>query len=161
MAAPPLLLDVDGVLNVLSGTRPGDGFHEHVVQGVALWLTPQHGRWLNELSPTFELMWATTWEHDANTHIAPRIGLTKPLPVIEFGMRRAVSAWHWKLPDVNRVIGDERPFAWLDDEFGPADHAWAAERTAQGAPTLLLACDPLVGMTRAHVDHALRWAGEL
>jgi hypothetical protein len=158
---PDFLADVDGTLNVLSVRRPGPGFRRYVVHGFPLWLTPQHGQWLTELGEVFRVVWATAWQHDANTHIAPRIGLAKPLPVIEFGPRRRSSAWHWKLPDVSRVVGDERPFAWLDDEFGPADLAWAAERTAEGAPTLLLACDPLVGMTRQHVEEALAWAAEL
>lgn len=160
---PDLLADVDGVLNVLSLGQPRPGFRKYVVHGFTLWLTPQHGQWLTELGVAFRVVWATTWEHDANTHIAPRIGLAQVLPVIEFRhgrMQSRPTEGIWKRPDVARATRG-RAFAWLDDDFTAADFDWAARRTATEAPTLLLACDPLVGMTRQHVDAALAWAAEL
>jgi hypothetical protein len=163
VSQPQLLVDVDGVLNVLSLRQPGKGFRRHVVHGFPLWLTLQHGQWLTELGVAFEVVWATTWEHDANTHIAPRIGLAQVLPVIEFRhgrMRSRPAEGIWKRPDVERAT-QGRALAWLDDDFTAADFDWAARRTATQAPTLLLACDPLVGMTRQHVEEALAWAAEL
>jgi len=49
--------------------------------------TGSHSAWLRELSGVYDLIWATTWEHDANKHIAPRLGLP-PLPVVEFSAYR-------------------------------------------------------------------------
>jgi hypothetical protein len=42
-------------------------------------LDPEHGRRLSALP--CELVWATTWMADANSEIAPRIGLPE-LPVV-------------------------------------------------------------------------------
>jgi hypothetical protein len=154
---PLLLVDVDGVLNPLATAHPGAGYQRHEILGYPLWLTCEHGAWLDELATVFELMWATTWEHDANRFIAPAVGLAARLPVIEFREGRMTADGIWKRPAVERATAG-RPFAWVDDDFGPSDFAWAARRTAAGAPTLLLACDPLVGLTRAHVDAALTWA---
>jgi hypothetical protein len=63
-------------------------------------------------------------------------------------------AAHWKLDTVDGHAG-ERPLAWVDDRFDDSCHAWAAARRA---PTLLVATDPAVGLTDAHVEHLERWA---
>jgi hypothetical protein len=159
MARPLLLVDVEGVLTPLVAARPDLTYQEHNIHGDQLWLTRQHGAWLTELAAVFEPMWATTWEHDANRFIAPAVGLADPLPVIEFRHGRMPSDATdgiWKRPDVERATHG-RALAWFDDDFGPSDLAWAAQRTAAGTPTLLLACDPLIGLTRQHVDAALAW----
>jgi hypothetical protein len=73
-----------------------------------------------------DLVWATTWEDQANAEIAPRIGLPR-LPVVNwpepsdederedqwFGLcwkTRTLVAW-----------ANQRPFAWVDDEITDAD----------------------------------------
>jgi hypothetical protein len=159
-AQPLLLVDVDGVLNPLAATQPSASYQRHQLLGYELWLTREHGTWLDELATVFELTWATAWEHDANRLIAPAIGLADPLPVIEFHEGRMAAEGIWKRPAVERATAG-RPFAWADDDFGPSDLAWAQRRTAAGAPALLLACDPLVGLTRGHVEVALSWAAQL
>jgi hypothetical protein len=165
MAVTPLLLiDVDGVLAPPVSARPGPEYSRHVLRSERLWLACQHGRWLTELAGAFELAWATAWEHAANQLIAPAIGLPGRLPVIALprGRRMRLCGFDgiWKRPDVEAAVQD-RPLAWLDDQFGPADLAWAERRTAAGVPTLLLACDPVVGLTRVHVDAALAWVSSL
>jgi hypothetical protein len=159
---PAFLIDVDGVLNPLRRPRPDAGFRRRHYLGFTVWLSPRHGRWLLGLADEFELVWATTWEQDANRYIGPTIGLPR-LPVIEFttGTLPATAAEHiWKLPDVARAM-DDRPFVWADDDFTPADLAWAAGRTARGLPTLLLVCEPQTGLIEAHIDAARAWVAEL
>lgn len=109
------------------------------------WLKPEYGRWLTYLADYGELIWATSWEHLANTHIGPEIGLPQ-LPVIELGLD--------KIPAVAAYAAD-RPLVWIDDVFGRAPHAveWAADRP----DTLLIAPDPQIGLLVDHVVYARRW----
>jgi hypothetical protein len=51
-------------------------------------LSVHHADWLRELAGTYELVWATTWEHHANTHIAPLLELPA-LPVVAFAGYRS------------------------------------------------------------------------
>lgn len=85
-ARPLLYLDVDGVLNPLAPSDPAR-FVRHETGGPAVRLFPEHGEWLRELSARYELVWATTWEHLANEHLGPLLGLPE-LPVVEFSAYR-------------------------------------------------------------------------
>jgi len=77
---PPLFLDVDGPLLPFDdgsrGERSGAEATAHWVR-----LDPQMGLRLAALP--CDLVWATTWEDEANAHIAPRIGLPQ-LPVVRW-----------------------------------------------------------------------------
>lgn len=147
-----LLIDVDGVLNpfVPGGVVPV-GFDEHRIDGMRVLLTPRHGEWLRSLATDFDLVWASTWESDANRHIGAVLGLP-PLPHIVF---RAPEAWaqEWtrKLPGVDAFARD-RPLAWIDDRFGAEERQWAHDRTAGGIPTLLVETDGSVGLTQGDVS---------
>jgi len=171
---PALLLDVDGVLNPLSRPRQGAGFRRHHVQvspggssvvaagtTFTLWLSPRHGRMLRDLAAEcgLELVWATTWEHDANRSIGPAIGLPE-LAVIEFPLGRMDlregGSHIWKLPAVEQAMAGRR-FAWIDDDFEPDDVAWAADRTSSGLPTLLVPCPPRTGLAQEHIDTVRAW----
>jgi hypothetical protein len=105
MIRPYLLIDVDGVLNPFgSGVRP-EGFSRHQLIGYdEVWLSPRHGQWLNQLATWFDLVWATTWEHDAPRLIAPILKLPTDLPVIERSQGAADETW--KLHDVERFVGN-------------------------------------------------------
>jgi hypothetical protein len=143
---PLLFLDVDGVLNPFAvGPRfVPPGFAEHSIRGYRVLLTPRHGDWLKPLGGRFELVWATTWEEQANVEIGPRIGLPR-LPVVLFG--EAARRGFWKVPAVDS-FARERPLAWIDDDFDREADEWARHRLA---PTLLLRSDPGVGLARRHI----------
>ncbi len=145
MVRPFLLLDVDGVLNPFGSAGTPDGFTRYRLMGYEVWLSLRHGVWLNGLATWFDLVWATTWEHDAPRLIAPRLGLPLDLPVIEFSEDGAEETW--KLPDVQRFVG-HRPLAWLDDDLGSDAFAWAKQRETA---TLLLRTEPSVGLTEQDV----------
>jgi hypothetical protein len=80
-------------------------------------------------------VWATTWLEDANTEIAPRLGLPD-LPVVTWpeptGDHQREDQWLglcWKTRTlVTWAAG--RPFAWVDDEItasrGLTDEDYAA-----------------------------------
>lgn len=127
---PLLLLDFDGPLNPhrADGIPPGYERHE-ITEGAKTWcvlLNQQHGVELNALAETFDLVWATSWEHGANRLLSPLLGLPNDLPTILWPARTPVRRGSWKTPYVAEWVGD-RPFVWIDDEVGPDDQLAFAE----------------------------------
>lgn len=162
---PLLMIDVDGPLNPYANSnnqlRKGKQFHVYKLLGFKVWLSRWHGEELNKLADTFELTWCTTWEHDANSLIGPRIGLPE-LPVIEFDKT-------WKLPsrgdgtyfkthDVVKYAAG-RPFAWVDDEISTHDDLYVA--AFHDGPAKLLKIDPVTGLMAQDFDTLSDWAASL
>ncbi|MFC9996668.1 HAD domain-containing protein [Nocardia sp. NPDC127526] len=163
-----ILLDVDGTLNPYrEGERPRPpAYRRHRLRAkfgpgpktkaLTVWLHPDHGRWLRELAEDgdADLVWATLWEEQANRLLCPIYGWPE-LEVITFGhtVFRHQDGHHGKLPTIVEWAG-RRPFCWFDDEFQPADEAWALDRTAAGAPTRIIPVDPSTGIQPEHLDLA-------
>ncbi|MDX3215687.1 hypothetical protein PV318_09170 [Streptomyces sp. ME02-6991-2B] len=135
MELPLLFLDVDGPLLPFGrgqgpgprGQGPGPkgaGPDPHLAR-----LTPELGVRLTALP--CQLVWATTWEDEANAEVAPRIGLPR-LPVVNWPASSAEheheDRWfglHWKTRTlVEWAVG--RPFGWVDDEITDADRDWVS-----------------------------------
>jgi len=158
LTRPLLLIDVDGVLNPYLGASDvvPEGYGAHRLGGMSVVLCASHGRWLHELAALFDLVWASTWEADAEALIGPTIGAPAGIPHLTFS-ERDPEDWTWKLPAVERHVGD-RPVAWLDDDPGHGAADWAATRAA---PTLLIRPSPRVGWTRAERDQLVAFATAL
>jgi hypothetical protein len=153
---PLLLVDVDGVLNPWHAIDCPPGFREYsFFPGERVLLSEGHGDLLRELASSFELVWATAWEHRANRLICPVIALPE-LPVIEFPVTGPDYVFR-KLPAVIDSVGD-RPCAWIDDEHHPAHYRWARER---GVPTLIVDIDPAEGLTARVAKQLAEWAAAL
>jgi hypothetical protein len=168
---PLLMLDVDGPLNPYAADPerrpPGytthrmrpDGWDDRRLKPLRVWLNPDHGPAL--LGLPYELVWATTWRHDANVWIGPRLGLPA-LPVVEWGENRLLRAGddrlHWK---TRRLVewAAGRPFAWVDDEIGPADRDFVDVH--HRAPALLLRVSPSIGLLPGDFEALTDWAGAL
>lgn len=156
---PLLFVDVDGVLNP-ADPWPADGFDRHHLLGYDVLLAPLHGAWLRELSGTYELCWATTWQDSANAHIAPLLGLPD-LPVVPVNrytrqpgdprirLTELLSGHKWA-PLLRYAAG--RPFAWIDDVVPPR----LVRNSLLRGDRLLLRVDPVQGLERHHVDRLLR-----
>lgn len=172
MDKPILALDVDGPLNpwAASNSKVPKGYRSHrmsprgwVGPPLKVRLNPAHGPMLLDFAATHgvELVWATTWEDQANTMIGPHIGLPA-LPVIEFGGRQALSRG-WKY----RAVGEYatgRPLVWLDDDFLEPSYARARmlfdeDRHAAGVPTLLMTIEPQIGLTSGDLTTVAEWLG--
>jgi hypothetical protein len=165
---PHLFLDVDGVLNAfdfLPGQdSPGfDDFEVHHVafegedgfsHSFALFISSSMGARLAALGA--DITWVTTWEHRADSHIAPLCDLPRDLPVLT-KPRQAADPWGgWKFHEVRRAVErDPKPFVWVDDDIDsfrsgamtPRD--WAA---GISTPSLLIAPDPSTGLLPEHLD---------
>jgi hypothetical protein len=153
---PILLVDVDGVLNPWEAEFCPHGYAEfEFFPGERVLLCPDHGELLKSLADSYELVWATAWEHNANRLICPVLGLPE-LPVVEFPLSGR-DLYFRKLPAVIEVVGD-RPCAWIDDVHLPDHHEWARER---GVPTLIVDIDPAEGFTTAVAEQLARWAAAL
>jgi hypothetical protein len=148
-------VDVDGVLSVFGfpHTAPPPG-RMYSVDGMPHCLVHGCGDRLVRLSATYELVWATGWEERANEHLPHLLGLGRAYPTLAFDNQPQWGAAHWKLSAIERYAED-RPAAWIDDNFNEACRFWAAKRSA---PTLLVHTDPAVGITDTHVEELEAWA---
>ncbi|MCM6778839.1 hypothetical protein NDR87_35735 [Nocardia sp. CDC159] len=105
-----------------------------------------------------ELVWATTWMHDANRAIGASLGLPV-LPVLQWpdADDDRVDAWfglHWKTrPVVERAAG--RPFLWIDDEITDNDRDWVAAHHPGRA--LLHRVDPRLGLRPSDFPRFAAW----
>lgn len=155
-----LYLDIDGVLNPIS-PDPGQ-FTQHTIDALTVSISSEHGVWLKELAECYELVWATTWEHHANEHVGPLLGLPE-LPVVEFSTYRSqpgdprfriiqlLEMRKWA-PILRHADG--RPFAWIDDVI-----PMRIKRQALPYREIkLIHVNPYDGVRRHHVDKLLAWS---
>lgn len=170
MTKPLAFIDVDGVLNrmVSNDVAKHRGYITSTVTPTSwpmrlkVHLDPADRGRLERLGEYFDLAWGTTWEHDACTLIAPRIGIGHDWPVaINNGMGAT------KAPGIVE-LADGRPFVWLDDDISPED-----ESICRRAPGLILLVhvaanrvtklepDEPTGLTGDHVEQAITWAKAL
>ncbi|MFJ7147038.1 HAD domain-containing protein [Streptomyces sp. NPDC100445] len=163
MARPLLYLDVDGPLNPYAAKpeRRPQGYSTHrmkpegwvdqhpgvpraQVKPLRVWLNAEHGRKLREAGASYDVVWATTWGAEANTFIAPLLGLPE-LPVVEWPavLEAGPDGTLWKTPHLLAHAAG-RPFAWVDDELGEPERAFVAAH--HHAPALLRHVDPRRGL---------------
>ena len=157
---PLLFVDVDGVISLFGfpSTLEEAPGQFHWVDGIAHCIPPDAGDRLVRLAESFELVWATGWEHRANEHLPFILKLPfRELPCLTFGGRAVFGSSDWKLDALSAYAGD-RSAAWIDDNIDEASHDWARRRNA---PTLLVQTRPDTGMTDAHVGLLLDWADEV
>ncbi|MEV0299375.1 HAD domain-containing protein [Nocardia sp. NPDC050710] len=125
---PLLFLDVDGPL-LPFGEHPRREPRNVGSDSRFSQLSPDVGQRLAALP--CELVWATTWEDEANAEIAPRIGLPQ-LPVVNWPEPSAEheheDRWFGLCWKTRTLVGwaAGRPFAWVDDEITSADRSWVA-----------------------------------
>ncbi len=164
---PNLFLDVDGVLNPfeLSPESAAEGFDDFDVHVVQFELEPGRPRdFMVRLSPAMgariarlavNIHWATTWEHRADSAIAPLCGLPRGLPVLS-PLNEAEEWEDWKFLAVRRTVEhDPRPFVWIDDDIDFfQDGALTPSEWAAGlsTPNLLIAPDCDTGLLPRHLD---------
>ena len=147
-----LFLDVDGVLNPFGPGCPAGFTDHHLFPGEEpVRINPEHGTWITELLEAFDIIWATSWNENANRLLAPLLHID-PLPVL--AMPRSSFQPSEKVPLIASCAG-KRPALWIDDIHTPEARTWSQGRQV---PTMLITTEPTVGLTRAAVRQALDWA---
>jgi hypothetical protein len=164
---PLLLIDVDGVLNPFGFWEPlPNEFVKYSIKvndgrTFSVHLNAEHGKRLLDLSDRFELTWCTTWVHEANEKIGPKIGLPE-LPVVEWNNVQpqwAIGDLCWKTLDVIDYTV-ERPFVWLDGDIGEADVDYIGYK--RGDNNFALAkTDAFVGLEDMHFESIERWYNDV
>lgn len=195
---PLLFLDVDGPVNPYrlltthSFKRPkarrGEepyAYQRHLMRP-STWIDPEPlpvliskemGAEIAALQELYTIVWATTWEEEANTLLAPLLGLPE-LPVITWPERaqewaliprhrgtwktKHILAWlddYARLPDGTHV-----PWVWIDDEIGPGDRDLVRRHYGEvrGEPRKqhrwLLQIQPMHGLRRNDLADLREWA---
>lgn len=161
MNKPLLFIDVDGVLN-----REVSNSQAHKRGLLSINVTASSSGWkyklhldradtdrLLSLTDVFDLAWGTTWEHDANTLIAPQLGLPTDLPVAVVEPGDQIS----KAPGIAR-LADGLPFVWLDDHVDSFDRGLLVDYPASW---LVIDVDDVTGLTDDHIGQARAWATTL
>lgn len=159
---PVVFLDVDGPLIPFgpTNTQVSGSVRSHRSDGglppnpLLDRLNPDHGPRLAALP--CHLVWATSWTHEANISVAPRLGLPQ-LPLVawlEFEQQDAWYGLHWKTRSLVTYAGT-RPFAWIDDEITDADRTWGAAH--HNGRALLHRVDPRTGLTDEDFDVLDQW----
>jgi hypothetical protein len=158
---PLLFLDVDGPLLPFGGSGQPGLLEPAGVPHLAR-LRVDAGPRLAGLPCT--LVWATTWMEDANSEIAPRLGLPD-LPVVTWPEPDRASEredqWLglcWKTRTIVAWAAG-RPFAWVDDEITSADRDWVAAHHRGHA--LLRGVDASTGLTGQDFAALGAWLREL
>lgn len=187
---PYLLLDVDGPLNPFRlitkkgylppKTSEGESAYSYEkhhlyprgwANGLPVLLSKEMGADLVSLQDQFDLAWSTTWEREANTLIAPAMGLPEDLPVIEWDLMHPALGWSfpgfWKIPMVLDWLDEREPRPWvfLDDSFGRVDRVRVRDHlgkeTESDTPWELKTIHPSQGIRRSDIDYLRSWAAAL
>lgn len=141
------------MLSLYSAATP-DAVVGTLVDGIPHLLSRPAAAALRSVAGAFECAWCTGWEDRADEHLPGLLDLPRGWPFVHFPEVPAPAA-HWKLAGIDAFAGSSRPLAWIDDAHDAACHAWAAARPA---PTLLLTCEPAVGLTADHAQTLQAWA---
>lgn len=157
MTRTTIYLDVDGVLNAVSGRAPGKRFvgweeyREVHVKGFRIHYAPALINALNKLAARDDVTfkWLTTWKHEAAGKLSAAIGLNgQDWEVLDGDLHAWGGGAWWKLTAIRNDLNGRS--IWIDDDISaePVATDWAGQRDE------LLLVSPSVGhgLTTQHLE---------
>ena len=119
-----VLLDVDGVVNSIThvdtnGFVQFDYHTEKVYCGpYPIWVPEYIPGLLQAVNEVADIIWLTTWRHDANLYISPLLGLPS-LSVLDDGSGSRYPSWKFAVAKnfAGKHATGTRPIYWIED-FG-------------------------------------------
>ena len=157
MSVVTVFLDVDGVLSPVVPPRSDHWDDWERIEGIPfhLVLSRQMAARIADLDA--EIIWLTTWEHDANAVVADYLGW-EPHDVLE---RKGSRGEWWKLEALaERIESDPRPFVWVDDELERRKRDVEPWLRGLDVPVLPLAPRSEVGLTESQITEIERFVAE-
>jgi hypothetical protein len=150
---PLLAVDIDGVISLFGFEERPRHTQLQLVDGVPHCISLVCGDRLLRLAERFDLVWASGWEDKANFYLPQLLGLPE-LPHVSFDGAPRSGGAHWKLGAMETFV-ENRPLAWIDDNFDASCFEWAERRAM---PTLLVPTEPHLGLEEGHVEALTAWA---
>lgn len=110
-----VFVDIDGVLNTFKLRQ--DGFESSGL-GFPLKLSKTQADWLIKLTEdtNSELMWCSSWQHEANEHVGIKIGLPKMPHLILTQVKVSESLGSIKARAIKNYVKEDK-FVVFDDEY--------------------------------------------
>lgn len=152
-----LYLDVDGVIN--AQTPPWNNVETRRVGEYRVRWSPDMLRALGSLG--LKLNWLTSWGSAAPENLAHYIGygLDAPVAVPVPFKQGWWTTMEWKYPGLKELEHADARFVWIDDELNP--NTWRGELAAEAVGhyqnALLIAPDPRLGITPAHIEQIKKY----
>jgi hypothetical protein len=149
---PLLLIDIDGVLNILH--PPRHSYHwETRIGRYRIVIDKRYPEHFQKLEEHFEIVWASIWQADAAKDFAPVFGYGEHLSYLDFdnhvAPRGVGGVGGYKFPVIKEMV-EERQAIWVDDDGGhPVIQEWAANRN-KTIPTKVIVPDSRYGMLPKH-----------
>lgn len=163
MSRPVWCLDIDGVIN--AGDPPEGGVYQRKTVLLRSWTVqvcydPAVISRINLLAGRADIIWLTTWGHDAVHQLSPALGLRtfavgqEPGGGASLGARPGDRLGHpwWKQEVVAGLLreGGASALVWTDDDITGGVRAQITR--AWSGPALLISPDARVGLTMVELD---------
>ena len=167
---PVLVLDFDGVVSPLPNTladkyergrqffQAGNKAYVYVLAGYGMgsnyWVSKDLMDAGSELEKKFQIVWASSWDFVCRP-LGTLFGVSPDLPWIELIDGYATLE---RARAIRRIVGEDRPVVWCDDQQTAASQRYMSERAG---PTLCIRPAKRYGLRAKHLDRIFTFSKQL